>query len=452
MGISSQDKCSWQTKCLSFNLVVFLLEQIASFARRSNLRDIDEEGQQQRSERRLKVAIDANLVGYKYVHDRSAFEPDGAVAHIAKAFADRHIDVVVFCDHPTERHPSKRASCKRQAEKERQQIDLLIARTQLHSLLSVQSDSADHTTSIHKLQKRIRKLENALKRRLPSNFCEKLQDFIAGYDSEGKGDISIKVAPTQADPCLAQLAVAGEIDAIISGDSDFCVYVGPNGQGGFADIMLKDLTLTIRNEPIKGCKVCTGQKAVADRIESILCPKLGHSPFEKRFNGRVPQYPVFSGIVDPMIRALLAMLVGCDACPGGVNNKGPKAALELLKKHDALSGPDLHTALAQDISTMAGAVVKDKDAVLCLAKSILYEKTGRGYVHGPPDMLERYLADFASEGTMLVDGPLVETCKGCCGKLHPFLQAEGIHECNGCKHLLCHFCFIMEADMDGTNG
>jgi hypothetical protein len=76
-------------------------------------------------------------------------------------------------------------------------------------------------------QTKIRGLENSLKRKLPSNFDKILQDFVNGYKPEGKGHISIEKAPFQADPCLAQLAVAGDtcIDAIISGDSDFCVYM-----------------------------------------------------------------------------------------------------------------------------------------------------------------------------------------------------------------------------------
>jgi hypothetical protein len=73
-----------------------------------------------------------------------------------------------------------------------------------------------------------------------------------------------------------------------------------------------------------------------------------------------------------MVRALIALLVGCDACPGGVSQKRPKAAFSLLKKHSNLSREALHDKLAAKISSMRGAVVKDKAAILCLAKSFLY--------------------------------------------------------------------------------
>jgi len=91
---------------------------------------------------------------------------------------------------------------------------------------------------------------------------------------------------------LAKLAVDGEVDFIVSGDSDFAVYVGPNGQNGLADVILKDVKLTMTKAPIRGCKVYTGQKGVADLIESILTPKLGYSPFEQEKGGRIPSSSV----------------------------------------------------------------------------------------------------------------------------------------------------------------
>jgi 5'-3' exonuclease len=78
------------------------------------------------------------------------------------------------------------------------------------------------------------------------------------------------------------------------------------------------------------------------------------------------------------------VLLGCDACPNGVEGAGPKVAKDLLDKYCYLSGVMLHDALAEAISTMKGAIVKDKESVLCLAKSILYEKTNDGWIHGRP--------------------------------------------------------------------
>jgi len=164
------------------------------------------------------------------------------------------------------------------------------------------------------LQKNLRSLESSLKRgQLSPEFSQRLEEFVDGYNSGDEGDITFEIAPTQADPCVAKMAVDGDIDFIVSGDSDFGMYFGPSGCAELADIMLKDLKLTTTKEPIRSCKVYTAQRAVADQIENILHPKLGHSPFK---GGRIPKHPIFSGVDDPMTRALVAMLPGCDACPG----------------------------------------------------------------------------------------------------------------------------------------
>ena len=39
-------------------------------------------------------------------------------------------------------------------------------------------------------------------------------------------------------------------------------------------------------------------------------------------DGSIPKYPIFNGITDPIVRALLAMIVGCNACPGGAKGSG----------------------------------------------------------------------------------------------------------------------------------
>jgi hypothetical protein len=50
--------------------------------------------------------MDANLVGYRHLGNRSPFDPDQAVFHIAKASTDKLVDVVIGADGKTH-HPSK---------------------------------------------------------------------------------------------------------------------------------------------------------------------------------------------------------------------------------------------------------------------------------------------------------------------------------------------------------
>ena len=401
------------------------------------------------SRQRLKVCIDANVVAYTHAGDRSSFHPADAVFTIAKALSEKHVDVLSLADHESRRHPSKRATCQRKADAAKAEIQLTIARSNLQTLLSAQDveSPSEHAKNIDKAQRRVVSLENKIKRQLPPDFTQKLRDMISEYEPQGKGDLSYETAPTQADPCLAKLIIDREADALVTNDSDLPMYIGPNG----TDVMISEISIRKTGEPIKECRLYTGQEATASLLGELLETELGHSPFEnstvhKNRDGYTPSYPIFSGVKDPMVRALAAMVVGCDACPKGVAGSGPKDAYELLRKHSNKSGTELHQALAHDISSMKGSSVKDKDAVLCLAESLLYEKThDGGYVHGaPPLELGRYLEEFAADTTRIVDGPCIETCKGFNGNSHVFLAAEGISTCDVCDSKVCQFCQVNE--------
>jgi hypothetical protein len=461
MGVQSPHCVLWKTVRLPVDLALQVIQNIKAieFARLTAASDTTGslETPLPPLRQRLKLLIDANLVGYKHLCSKSTFSSDQAVMHIAKTLSERHCDVVIGADHPTNRHPSKRATCKRRADAQKDSIKLTVARTNLQTLLSVQEveSPAKQADEIQEAQSRIRSLEGKLKRRLPDDFAVKLGKSVEEYSPEGKGDISFFVAPTQADPCLAKMIVDGVADAVISDDSDFPMYIGPSGM----DIMMKDVMISSKGDPITSVRLCTGQARVANLIEAMLAPKLSFSPFEKddknapkRANGKrdgnIPSYPIFSGVEDPMVRALSAVVVGCDACPGGVSNQGAAATDRLLKKHDDKSGTHLHRSLAREISGMKGSPLSTEEAVMCVAESLLYEKTNDGgYVHGNrPRELCKYLEAFKHEDTNIIEGPLIQTCKGCTGP-HPFLDAEGVRVCAVCNETLCRFCFLNEKNV-----
>jgi hypothetical protein len=116
------------------------------------------------------------------------FSSDQAVMHIAKTLSERHCDVVIGADHPTNRHPSKRATCKRRADAQKDSIKLTVARTNLQTLLSVQEveSPAKQADEIQEAQSRIRSLEGKLKRRLPDDFAVKLANRLKNIVQKGK--------------------------------------------------------------------------------------------------------------------------------------------------------------------------------------------------------------------------------------------------------------------------
>ena len=218
MGVSGQNKCLWQTTTLSFDDVLFALEQLLSQQQSILPTDCS----------RTRVVIDANIIGYKYTHTRSPLTPDGAVQEIAKAFSRRRIDVHIICNHPTNCHHSKQASCQQRAKTEKQQIQLIAQRNRLQQLLYNPDDSVEHGSEINNLQKKISRLENAVKQeQLPPDFAHRCKAFVKSFDFQEKGKITFEIAPFQADPCLAKCVIDREADFIISNDSDFAMFQTP---------------------------------------------------------------------------------------------------------------------------------------------------------------------------------------------------------------------------------
>lgn len=83
----------------------------------------------------------------------------------------------------------------------------------------------------------------------PADFSSRLEEFICAYSSKGKGDIAIEITPMQADPCIAEMVlVACNVDIIIFRVSDFANVCWSSGCRGLADIMLKDMKLSTKNE------------------------------------------------------------------------------------------------------------------------------------------------------------------------------------------------------------
>ena len=195
-------------------------------------------------------------------------------------------------------------------------------------------DTPERETQLSATRKKLTKAENASSKKFPHNFVDELQLSIEEYKQklgESASKVTFKVAPTQADPCIAKLVVDGAADALVSNDGDFHMYIGTSGR----DLMLKDLKISIKGEKVSTLRLQTSQKVVADQIETLLSKNLSHSPFSShgKNDGTVPTYPIFNGVNDPIARALIAMMLGCDACPGGIKGFGPRAAFDMLVAH-----------------------------------------------------------------------------------------------------------------------
>jgi hypothetical protein len=110
MGLQSPHSTHWKTVKLSFDLAHQVVQDIAMKAHEQKMQELaasfGDEMIIMLRRQRLKLAMDANLVGYRHLGNRSPFDPDQAVFHIAKASSDKLVDVVIGADGKTH-HPSK---------------------------------------------------------------------------------------------------------------------------------------------------------------------------------------------------------------------------------------------------------------------------------------------------------------------------------------------------------
>jgi hypothetical protein len=403
MGIQSQAALLFKSKEVSLDDIVYLLEQHHAERKRSALT----------TRVRPKVTVDASLIAYK--HLGTSLHPSDSVFVISAALAKRNVDVYIICDPPT-RHHSKRAHHQRVGKKEISKLQLMLCRMEL-SRSGGDLEKAQKLTNT--IQERLEKAESRAS--LPSNFISKLEEAVSKYNTQGRGEISMDIAPFQADPSIADVAIRGECKAILSGDSDFSMYVGPGGPDNMGDIMIRDIKISQKHSTITSGTIITGQSQVARRIEELLSHREQSSVFPVE-----PKFPLFDGVIDQKMRALIAIALGCDALPGGVPGVGAASLSNLLKmcQHHVL----IHQKFAEILCEQKRAIVKDPEALLCIAHSLLYEKTNSecGYMFGVPFIIEQYNEAFAAPETKLIDGPLVRVCKGSNGVAHLFLDAEGV--------------------------
>ena len=141
MGIWGQSTMLWQSSEVTFDNLVFLVEQRLSERQRSNLT----------ARLRSKVIVDASLLGYKVLGGSIGVHASDYVFGIFTALAKRNIDVLIICE--VKRHHSKRASQQQIAAKEHNSIELIKCRLEL--------SCSEDTSETERLSERIQRLEKS---------------------------------------------------------------------------------------------------------------------------------------------------------------------------------------------------------------------------------------------------------------------------------------------------
>lgn len=411
MGISGQNNIAWKSNEISFENVIFLLrmvhqEQVGPQIA-SNESATAATNTTTAMDTRPKMTIDAFLLAYKYIyHQKNSISPVQAIKIIASSIAEKCIDVILDLD-GDKRHESKRASVQRRTARDKAKVRQLEVRSKLVPLLHEANETDDTREEKKVLSKELRTLETAGNRFLPHNFADLIKEFQSTYQSNGKGTITIGNAPFQADPNIAKAAIDGKVCAIVSGDSDFSMYVGPSGRNGLGDLMLRNPQIQSRSSKLLSFEIVTSQSRVVQFVDRVLGNKMGNKPLWKS----VPKFPLFDKMDDHQARALIAIALGCDVNPGGINNLGASAVFKFLAAarkeiRDSSGSLSLVDCLLRKLCLFAEkqkkkpvvdkSQIADNESFLCLAESLMYEMTyyPDTYMHGPPQQLCRYNEAF----------------------------------------------------------
>ena len=385
------------------------------------------------------VAVDANNIA-NIVGRKSGNVVRAVVNHMLE-IAHHGMIMVPICDGDN-RPVSKQASNKNKAVRIKNANDAVIDRHRLRDVntqLEVCDIDENKRNKLEdtrtKLEKKVRRAETSSKNVVPSNFANLLQEEIDSISAHIPHDVSggyvsrVQTAEFQADSLMSGMYLSKDCQLIESNDADFVIFLGDN-------------CITI-----KGCTAggivtlsCTSKSTLDDAISCLS------DLSKKKVKWSCPEYPIFEGIVDMKTRILIAVIIGCDVCPGGVKGIGPQKVDEKIKQIQSSRSSDMPTVPMYDellkwaIEIQGSKPQYNEDIITTLVYAVLYEPTNklpmdgvlvsRTYMLDEPTYLPKYLEEFKSKDTAIGAGPKILQCKGACSESsHNFLEAVTHHTC-----------------------
>lgn len=230
---------------------------------------------------------------------------------------------------------------------------------------------------------------------------------------------------------------------MITSDSDMVILAGDDS------CALKSFT---RDGTLE---IVSTSEATIKKLMSYLS-----SDAEQRILFVPAKHPVFEGIEDRKLRALMCLFLGCDVY-GGMKGVGPKSLEDIIKnKYDKYKNrsPEneyvsLYSYLKKYLYSKTNGM--NHEIVQTYIQAMTCEPTNpvptdeekengksyRTYVNGAePSTVPKYLEEFAAEQTTIKEGPAIALCIGVdeCG--HKFLEADGYHICKQCEGVVCNYC------------
>ena len=390
-----------------------------------------------------RVVVDCNNLVFVYSNYMS---PTDAVAKHLARFAAPGIIMVPVCDGAT-RPISKQATNDRIAKKELCRITALCLRNQICSLRNRitnenNTDKESLSNQLVALSKKLKANETQATQSIPRNFVQELdhelrQIHAYSVDGESAGGYveEVVVSEFQADAYMAGQLINRTAVMAMTRDSDIPIVAG--------DCCICIKTFTKGNYEIVSTSKNTLRQAMRFIDKNSTNAKFTEAAV-----------PLFDGVSNPRLRALLMLMLGCDVYGKGMKGVGGKKLMKMMTQHEKKSSNDTIFSFLQG-EFMAENKLSE-EAVNTYIDAIIYEPTNaapesitttnppRTYLFGVPDRLPKYLEQYSVDDTFrsasLFEGPEMSTCKGVGGRNHAFLLHEGSGVCTECSTVVCRSC------------
>jgi hypothetical protein len=453
------------------------------------------------SRRRLRPSIDIDVSWVIRGFAKGNVECRvGTLLRIATAFTDVGFYVKLVCDGIL-RHHSKRATIKRKSDQQKKKIELVLRKSQMMILSQriIASDSieerAEFDETKKEMQTKILKLENEMQRSsfdvgelfliYLHNTLSKLTGTVDEDDEEDveQKKITICISMFQADSVMASRITHKESEILLTCDSDQAALLGVD-------------CMCIKNFKIKEDR----KKTTIENIDLFFADARTYQTTINTIN--IPNdskqlskatYPVFDGVDDPRLRALVAVSLGCDVNLRAILT--PAALLKFLNspQMSQLSPPDAYHLIKnfimstwskknhknskkQSTEIVSDVVIESNeysqmidvfvDAFLFEPSNIIQLETDTSnnqmltYIHhAPTEALHPYIREFQQSFTdpavvdchqekeVIIDNS-IQKCIGFGGSHHYFMKAEGHCFCSDCNAVTCFECIFKKNDCE----
>lgn len=393
---------------------------------------------------RPTVIVDANNIAN--IVGRKSGDVAVNVANHLVDMAHRGMIVIPICDGAS-RPISKQSSNKSRATRVKNKNDAIINRQLLRDINKQLEECGNETERIKlsdtrkKIERKIKSAETQSINVVPPQFDSILQDVLNKQSAHtpnevGGGYVSrVHTAEFQADSLMCGIYLSKGCQLIESNDADYVIFLGDNC------IAIKEYT---------NSRVILSSTSKATLEDAVSCLS---DESKKKVKWTCPKHPIFEGITDMKTRILIAVIIGCDVCPGGVGGIGPQKVEEKMKQISDMPEVSIYEALMKWAVEFQLTYPKktdtpqyNRETITAYVYGVIYEPTNEistplTFMQGKPNKLPKYLEQFKSPTTVIEEGPEILKCKGsCCNSSHNFLAAVTHHTCPVCKEIVCNLC------------